>query len=222
MGWGLTPGAARQQGKRLEELEELDQSAHPKDGKLSLADRVKTALVENMPNLGFWFILMFASIPNPLFDFAGISCGHMLVPFRTFFGATLIGKSFIKANLQTVFVIAISMQRDLIDVLFGSYPITLLDPFVARRKNAACTSVAGCLHNFLKTIETHAAAEKVELGSMLQGGVDWRVLADPRTWLSWNAVVGAIVGAFVIHMINATVQGRLMEEEEGHRFVVKE
>ena len=39
-------------------------------------------------------------VPNPLFDLAGITCGHCLVPFWTFFGATLIGKAVIKMHLQ--------------------------------------------------------------------------------------------------------------------------
>ena len=39
-------------------------------------------------------------VPNPLFDLAGITCGHFLVPFFTFFGATLIGKAFFKAHFQ--------------------------------------------------------------------------------------------------------------------------
>ena len=39
-------------------------------------------------------------IPNPLFDLAGITCGHFLVPFGTFFGATLIGKAVIKMHVQ--------------------------------------------------------------------------------------------------------------------------
>jgi len=39
-------------------------------------------------------------IPNPLFDLAGITCGHFLVPFGTFFGATLIGKAIIKMHIQ--------------------------------------------------------------------------------------------------------------------------
>jgi membrane protein YqaA with SNARE-associated domain len=54
---------------------------------------------------GFFGILACASIPNPLFDLAGITCGHFLVPFWTFFGATLIGKAFIKMLLQKMFVI---------------------------------------------------------------------------------------------------------------------
>lgn len=44
-------------------------------------------------------------IPNPLFDLAGITCGHFLVPFWTFFGATLIGKAVIKMHIQKVFVV---------------------------------------------------------------------------------------------------------------------
>ncbi len=44
-------------------------------------------------------------IPNPLFDLAGITCGHFLVPFWTFFGATLIGKAIIKMHIQKFFVI---------------------------------------------------------------------------------------------------------------------
>lgn len=42
----------------------------------------------------------FPQIPNPLFDLAGITCGHFLVPFWTFFGATLIGKAVIKMHIQ--------------------------------------------------------------------------------------------------------------------------
>lgn len=40
-----------------------------------------------------------------MFDLAGITCGHFLVPFWTFFGATLIGKAVIKMHIQKVFVI---------------------------------------------------------------------------------------------------------------------
>ena len=31
-------------------------------------------------------------IPNPLFDLAGVVCGHYLVPVWKFFCATLLGK----------------------------------------------------------------------------------------------------------------------------------
>lgn len=54
----------------------------------------------------FYIIIkILLQIPNPLFDLAGITCGHFLVPFWTFFGATLIGKAIIKMHIQKVFVI---------------------------------------------------------------------------------------------------------------------
>lgn len=49
--------------------------------------------------------LIFIQIPNPLCDLAGVTCGHFLVPFWTFFGATLIGKAVIKMMIQKMFVI---------------------------------------------------------------------------------------------------------------------
>lgn len=55
-----------------------------------------------------------AQIPNPLFDLAGITCGHFLVPFWTFFGATVIGKAVVKMHIQKVFVI-IAFNETLID-----------------------------------------------------------------------------------------------------------
>jgi vacuole membrane protein 1 len=49
-----------------------------------------------------------------LFDLAGITCGHFLVPFWTFFGATLIGKAVIKMHLQKVVVI-VAFSEQLVD-----------------------------------------------------------------------------------------------------------
>ena len=51
------------------------------------------------------FVNFVFQIPNPLFDLAGITCGHFLVPFWTFFGATVIGKAVIKMHIQKFFVI---------------------------------------------------------------------------------------------------------------------
>ena len=47
---------------------------------------------------GFWGILLLAAYPNAAFDLCGICCGHFLMPFWEFFGATLIGKGGIKVS----------------------------------------------------------------------------------------------------------------------------
>lgn len=67
--------------------------------------RAKKAVHRLVQRVGFFGILICASIPNPLFDLAGITCGHFLIPFWTFFGATLIGKAVVKMHIQKVFVI---------------------------------------------------------------------------------------------------------------------
>lgn len=89
----------------LTEFEDLQKKKKENPENLELLDRAKL-MVESMVNkIGFPGILVCASIPNPLFDLAGITCGHFLVPFWTFFGATLIGKAVIKMMLQAMFVI---------------------------------------------------------------------------------------------------------------------
>lgn len=61
-------------------------------------------------------------------------CGHFLMPFWTFFGATLIGKSIIKIHLQKLFVIII-FSDTLLDKtvnVIGMIPLVgqyLQDPF---------------------------------------------------------------------------------------------
>ncbi|PVU91545.1 hypothetical protein BB560_006118, partial [Smittium megazygosporum] len=63
-------------------------------------------------------ILILASIPNPLFDFAGILCGHFGIPFWTFFGATLLGKALIKSSMQTAVVI-FAFSNSMLDQILG-------------------------------------------------------------------------------------------------------
>ncbi|KAF6025057.1 VMP1 [Bugula neritina] len=72
---------------------------------LGILERTKVYMHDMVHKMGFFGILACASIPNPLFDLAGITCGHFLIPFWTFFGATLIGKAVIKMHIQQLVVI---------------------------------------------------------------------------------------------------------------------
>ncbi|KAJ3302118.1 hypothetical protein HDV03_005409 [Kappamyces sp. JEL0829] len=65
-------------------------------------------------SMGFWGILICASVPNPLFDLAGIMCGHFGVEFSTFFGATFFGKALFKCNIQAMSVIVFFSKETLI------------------------------------------------------------------------------------------------------------
>src|SRR5690606_17468354 len=70
----------------------------------SFAQSMKSKMILLMKRMGFFGILACASIPNPLFDLAGIICGYSLISFWTFFGATLLGKAVIKMHIQKLVV----------------------------------------------------------------------------------------------------------------------
>jgi len=91
-------------GEDTEEFLELQEKLKNPE-KMTRFERAKYGIQQLVERVGFFGILAAASIPNPLFDLAGITCGHFLVPFWTFFGATLIGKAVIKMHIQKVFVI---------------------------------------------------------------------------------------------------------------------
>jgi len=117
--------AARLSGTEVddEDLEKLEDiiSSEGKD----IFTRIKRFVPALVEKVGFFGILACASIPNPLFDLAGITCGHCLVPFWTFFGATLIGKAVIKMHIQQSFVILCFSKSyvELLLRLLGQIPV---------------------------------------------------------------------------------------------------
>lgn len=148
-------------GDEFEEIEELQQRKKRGD-KLGLFERGKLAMEKIVQKVGFFGILVCASIPNPLFDLAGITCGHFLVPFWTFFGATLIGKAIIKMHIQKIFVIIafnehlVAKAVDLL-VLIPVVGKKLQEPFIAflqNQKNRLHRDSAGSLPNSSNLIST--------------------------------------------------------------------
>jgi len=102
-----------------DEFDELQEIKNQNQEEMSWFDRAKLGVERLVEKVGFFGILACASIPNPLFDLAGITCGHFLVPFWTFFGATLIGKAVIKMHIQKVFII-LAFNETLIDTVVSN------------------------------------------------------------------------------------------------------
>ena len=95
----------------LKEIEELEKLQAMKWENLSLLQKLKKIFFELLRKHGFITVLMLASIPNPLFDLAGILCGRFKIPFWTFFLATFIGKAIIKVHIQVFFIIFLFSER---------------------------------------------------------------------------------------------------------------
>ncbi|CAD5214896.1 unnamed protein product [Bursaphelenchus okinawaensis] len=101
----------------LEEFVAFQEEVRQNPQDLSLFDRLKLWTEQLVTRVGFFGILIFASIPNPLFDLAGMICGHSLIPFWTFFGATLIGKAIVKMHVQMLFVIVTFSEHHVEDLV---------------------------------------------------------------------------------------------------------
>ena len=86
---------ARLAGRDEEEIREIEEKPPT-----TFIEHVKYLMYVSLQKHAFLTVLACASIPNPLFDLAGIACGHFLIPFYTFFIATSIGKSLIKTSIQ--------------------------------------------------------------------------------------------------------------------------
>ncbi|KAF0686939.1 Aste57867_21287 [Aphanomyces stellatus] len=95
--------AASVAGKRNEEFEEMTETSSD----FSVLNRMKEWMISFLQTRGFLGVLLMSAWPNMAFDLCGICCGHFQMPFWTFFGATLIGKALIKANLQAMFFVTI-------------------------------------------------------------------------------------------------------------------
>uniref|UniRef100_A0A667YHS7 Vacuole membrane protein 1 n=1 Tax=Myripristis murdjan TaxID=586833 RepID=A0A667YHS7_9TELE len=173
-----------------QEFEEmLDQAESAQD----FATKAKLAVQKLIQRVGFFGILACASIPNPLFDLAGITCGHFLVPFWTFFGATLIGKAVIKMHIQKLFVI-ITFSKHIVEQmvsLIGVVPV-----------------LGAALQ---KPFREYLQAQKAKLHH--RGGEG---IPNEENWLSWlfEKIVVIMVCFFVCSIVNSMAQSYAKRKQQ--------
>uniref|UniRef100_A0A673ZGC6 Vacuole membrane protein 1 n=1 Tax=Salmo trutta TaxID=8032 RepID=A0A673ZGC6_SALTR len=167
----------------------LEQAETPQD----FATRAKLAVQKMVQRVGFFGILACASIPNPLFDLAGITCGHFLVPFWTFFGATLIGKAIIKMHIQKLFVI-ITFSSHIVEQmvsLIGGVPVlgsSLQMPF-----------------------REYLQAQRAKMHHHAGEGT-----SAEENWLSWGfeKVIVVMVCFFVCSIVNSMAQSYAKHQQQ--------
>jgi len=177
--------AARHAGESIQELEELkDLQQNPE----TLMDQAKKLGLKIITRMGFFGILIFASVPNPLFDLAGITCGHFLVPFWTFFGATAIGKGLIKAHLQAFFVISMFSVSHLETLIhtFETY-----SPFGSDTLRRMIDEEKAKLHAGQGHTQQHTMLGKL-----------------------YDLFLLLMIGYFVVSLIHSSVQGYLAQKDE--------
>ncbi|EGC31453.1 hypothetical protein DICPUDRAFT_82663 [Dictyostelium purpureum] len=177
-------GLKLEKEKKSKEENNLEKKEEENKGLLQkLSDKIPALI----GNLGFFGILAFASIPNPLFDLAGITCGHFLVPFWKFFGATFIGKAVIKAHIQACFVI----------LAFNMSTLTMVISFIEAKIP------------FLKNkIQPILEKERQKLNSNIASNA-------PKSFVGilWDGFLFLMISYFIISIVESSVQEYLIEKD---------
>ncbi|XP_038874615.1 vacuole membrane protein KMS1 [Benincasa hispida] len=195
--------AARLSGGRSEAMEELDASSRESNGFIpTYLNKVKRWFLSHAQHLNFFTILLLASIPNPLFDLAGIMCGQFGIPFWEFFFATLVGKAIIKTHIQTVFIIAVCnnqlldwIENELIWILSFVPGFSSILPGLIAKLNAVKAK-------YLK------APSHVTIANPKAKKWDFSVSSI------WNTIVWLMIMNFSIKIMTSTAQRYLKKQQD--------
>ncbi|MCO5549861.1 hypothetical protein L7F22_003335 [Adiantum nelumboides] len=189
--------AARMSGEELRRLEDLDPASSlesPKGPVSGFLNKIKFWILVRFRQFNFWTILIFASVPNPLFDLAGMMCGQLNVQFWKFFIPTLIGKAIIKTHIQTVFVIAVC-NNQLIEQLESTLSKVFHNiPALSRVLNSILVRLQKAKQNYDTGVNTTKVAT-------------WQF--SPA--FIWNCFVWIMLIFFLGSIVNATAQRYLLE-----------
>ncbi|KAJ4956838.1 hypothetical protein NE237_013621 [Protea cynaroides] len=194
--------AAQASGSRVDAMEDLSSSSADNGGVIANhLNQIKRWLLSHAQHLNFFTILLLASVPNPLFDLAGIMCGQFGIPFWEFFFATVIGKAIIKTHIQTIFIISVCnnqlldwIENELIWVL-GLIP--------------GLSSILPTLVDKLHMVKEKYLAAPAPVPSNI------KVKRWDLSFASiWNAVVWLMLMNFFIKIVTSTAQRLLKKQQE--------
>ncbi|XP_052477821.1 vacuole membrane protein KMS1 [Gossypium raimondii] len=193
--------AASLSGGKFNAMEELDASSSKDNGVIATRlNQIKRWLLSHSQHMNFFTILVLASVPNPLFDLAGIMCGQFGIPFWKFFLATLVGKAIIKTHIQTVFIISVCNNQ-------------LLD-WIENELIWVLSSLIPGFDSYLPTLteKLHAVKEKYL-------SAPHPVPSNAKKWdfsfaSIWNTIVWLMLMNFFVKIVNATAQDHLKRQQD--------
>ncbi|KAJ4722431.1 vacuole membrane protein KMS1-like [Melia azedarach] len=192
--------AASISGSRLDAMDELDDSPTENDGFFSThLKQIKRWFYTHSQHLNFFTILVLASVPNPLFDLAGIMCGQFGIPFWKFFLATLIGKAIIKTHIQTFFIISVC-NNQLLDWIENEliWVLSLVPGFAPVLPNLVAK-----LHSIRAKYLKPQPPSNIKVKK-------W----DFSFASVWNTVVWLMLVNFFVKIVTATAQRYLKKQQE--------
>lgn len=195
--------AARISGSKLD-MEELDTTSSAEDGFISaFVKQTKRWLLTHSQHLNFFTIFLLASVPNPLFDLAGIMCGQFGVPFWKFFLATLIGKAIVKTHIQTIFIISVCNNQ-----LFEFVENEFI--WVLGHIPGVSAIVPNMVANLYKLKQKFMSSSFPDTTSLDTKAKRWNLSFG----LIWNTVIWLMIFNFFVKIVTATAQNHLRRKQE--------
>uniref|UniRef100_A0A5B7BMG9 Putative vacuole membrane protein KMS1-like n=2 Tax=Davidia involucrata TaxID=16924 RepID=A0A5B7BMG9_DAVIN len=194
--------AAHMSGSKLDSMEELDASSTEDNGVIATyLNQIKRWFLSHSQYLNFFTILVLASVPNPLFDLAGIMCGQFGIPFWKFFLSTLIGKAIIKTHIQTVFIISVC-NNQLLDWIENEL-IWLLSfiPGFASAMPKLITKLHAMRAKYMATPTPVPSNIKVKKWDFSFASI-------------WNTIVWLMLVNLFVKIVTATAQSYLKNQQE--------
>ncbi|CAK9186385.1 unnamed protein product [Ilex paraguariensis] len=193
--------AASLSDSKFDAMEELDDSSTEGHGVIATRlNQMKRWFLLHSQYLNFFTILVLASVPNPLFDLAGIMCGQFGIPFWKFFLATTIGKAIIKTHIQTVFIISVC-NNQLLDWIENEliWVLSLIPGFDSVLPNLIAT---------LNSVKAKYLATKPAVPTNI------KVKKWGFSFASiWTTVVGVMLINFFVKIVTATAQRYLKKQQ---------
>lgn len=222
-------------GKKLHELEDALEDVHHKH-KVGRMERLVQKMTKNMIKLlqewGFFGVFLMSAYPNLTFDLCGMCCGHFLMPFWTFFGATVLGKAVVKVNLQIAFFVTVfrkASRTRFLQMLGSVLPVRipfahlLPEKFQGPPAEVMETLLSAKLKEFERSTERRAAEAISDPRWIWEKEVDffhastWKEIAA-AVWshrpTAWSMLVFAIVGLFILSCIQEFAQKHAADLDE--------
>jgi len=139
----------------------------------------------------FETLCLLCQIPNPLFDLAGVTCGHFLVPFWKFFGATFVGKAIFKVHIQVLFVVT------LFNIHYLEWCVHAIE--------SAIPFLTDKIHPFVEK-------EKAKLHRV--GGVAAQTAGKGMLGHLWDSILIVMIGYFIYSIVLEWARGHLAKEQQ--------
>lgn len=198
--------AAAKEGKKTDELEE--------ESSYDVLNKMKDWMLSYIKAYGFWAVVALAAWPNAAFDLCGMACGQFMMPFWTFFGALIVGKSLLKANFQGVFFVFLFSGRVIHDFVHK------IGDFAAQYIPHAGIVVKKVLEALEKAHrDAELRARGVDLASSAEGKTAAGAAEGSLVQMLFGWVVVVMIGLFAKSIVESFAQSYQKDLDE--EFIAK-